>query len=137
MSFFNKFFSERNIYQFTYLVLLQIGQFSLPILHQYMFQLNEAVESMGFLFFFSLKRSSSKMNAGVSCVQVGYQNLPKMGGRVAPEENQGLHWIHIGINPSCPCCQSFSKCLGNIQFIIYMATLLIVTLPASLYYRFY
>ena len=34
---------------------------------------------------------------------------PEMGSRISSEEDQRFHWIYICINPSGPCCQSFSK----------------------------
>lgn len=40
--------------------------------------------------------------------------LPEMGSRIASEEDYGLGWIYVGINPPAPSCNSSSECLKNV-----------------------
>jgi len=36
--------------------------------------------------------------------KVNYFILPEMGSRIASEEDRGLGWINVGIDPSAPSC---------------------------------
>lgn len=50
--------------------------------------------------------------------------------RVAPEKNNGLHWIYVPIDPSRPRRYSFPKRFKNVQYFINMASFLVIIFPA-------
>ena len=57
------------------------------------------------------------------------KTVPEMCSGKAPEENKGLLRIDILLNPSTPCSQSFTESFKYSEFMINIASFLIIILP--------